>query len=279
MTNLPRLSVITPVFNGIRFIESCIVNVMQQECAEVEHIIVDGGSADGTVEIIKKYAEKHAHIRWVSEKDEGQSHAMNKGVAMARGDIIGFLNVDDYYEPNVFCLITELFKRLPETTLLVGNCNIWDNDGKLWFVSKPSKISFENLLSGRFMEAFPMNPAGYFYHASLHDKIGLYDTDEHFAMDVDFIIRAVQAANVVYLDELLGNYRYLEGTKTFVKDSSGETQQIVKRVVYRYLKDLPLLLRLKMMLRYEWPRNRILLRARSICRRLQVAVTGMAVPY
>ena len=95
------LSVITPVFNGIRFIESCILNVIEQGCCEVEHLIIDGGSSDGTVEIVSRYAERYRHIRWVSEQDEGQSHAMNKGIAMARGTIIGFLNVDDYYEPRV----------------------------------------------------------------------------------------------------------------------------------------------------------------------------------
>ena len=89
------LSIITPVFNGIRFIESCIINVIEQKCPNLEHIIVDGGSTDGTVEIITSYAERYEHIKWVSEKDHGQSDAMNKGIAKALGSILGFLNVDD----------------------------------------------------------------------------------------------------------------------------------------------------------------------------------------
>src|SRR5215510_8009297 len=99
----PQLSIITPVFNGIGFIEFCIINVIEQECREAEHIIIDGGSTDGTLEIIRKYAEQHEHIRWVSEPDRGQSDAMNKGIAVATGKLVGCLNVDDYYEEGVLC--------------------------------------------------------------------------------------------------------------------------------------------------------------------------------
>src|ERR1039457_2914178 len=158
------LSVITPVFNGDRFIEFCIQNVIKQNCPDVEHIIVDGGSTDGTVDIIRQYAENHLHIRWVSEKDQGQSDAMNKWISMAAGAIIGFLNVDDYYEPDTLQDILKRFELLPEPSLLVGNCNIWDDDGKLLSVSRPSEIGLLNLLRGRYEDAFPMNPSAYFYH-------------------------------------------------------------------------------------------------------------------
>ena len=84
------ISVITPSYNGERFIENCIKNVIEQKCPEVEHVIVDGGSTDGTVDIIRHHAENYSHIRWISEPDQGQSDAMNKGIAMARGDILGF---------------------------------------------------------------------------------------------------------------------------------------------------------------------------------------------
>jgi glycosyltransferase involved in cell wall biosynthesis len=244
----PKLSIITPVFNGKRFIEFCIKNVVEQHCPDVEHIIMDGGSTDGTIEIIKRYAAEYPHIRWASEKDKGQSDAMNKGIAIARGEILGYLNVDDYYEPNVLRRVVEIFKALPEPSLLVGNCNVWDNNGKLWFVSKPHQISFTNLMLERFMEAFPMNPSAYFYHASLHKKIGIYEVDEHYGMDVDFIIRAVQSANVKYDDETWGNYRYLEGTKTYHADKSGDTGPRVRSIVGSYRKKLPPIKRLELWL-------------------------------
>jgi len=233
------ISIITPVFNGERFIESCIANVIEQNCPSLEHIIIDGASTDSTVAIVKKYADQHRHIRWVSEKDRGQSDAMNKGIALAKGNILGFLNVDDYYEPDVLRKIVEIFKTLPEPSLLVGNCNVWDDKGKLLFVSKPVKINMTNILLGRFLEAFPMNPTGYFYHASLHGAIGLYKTDEHYGMDLDFILRAVQQANVAYRDEVWGNYRYLQGTKTYTDDVSGANSRRVMTIVNYHLMALP----------------------------------------
>lgn len=238
------LSVITPVFNGIRFIEFCINNVIKQSCPDMEHIIVDGGSTDGTVEIIKHYAANYGHIRWVSEKDKGQSDAMNKGIQMADGDILGFLNVDDYYESGALCEALDHMKDLAEPSLLVGNCNVWDNDGCLLFLSRPSKIRLKNLLLGKYMEAFPMNPSAYFYHKSLHERIGPYETDEHYGMDVHFIFKAVQHATITYVDKTWGNYRCLEGTKTYEDENNGRNMTRVKRITEQYRKEQPILYRI-----------------------------------
>ncbi|MEH2236266.1 glycosyltransferase [Nostoc sp.] len=125
------ISIITPVYNGEKFIESCLQVVINQNFAEVEHIIIDGGSTDKTIDILEHYANQYSHIRRISEKDQGQSDAMNKGITMAQGLIIGILNVDDFYEPNVISRIWELFKTLPEPSLIVGNCNMWDHREKL----------------------------------------------------------------------------------------------------------------------------------------------------
>jgi len=239
------ISIITPVLNGEKCIESCINNVIGQNYHQTEHIIIDGASTDSTVSIIKKYAEQHPHIRWISERDQGQSDAMNKGIALAQGSILGFLNVDDYYEPDVLRRVADVFRTLPEPSLLVGNCNVWDKDSQLWFISKPSRLNMTNLMLERFKEAFPMNSSSYFYHASLHKRIGSYKVDEHYGMDLDFILRAVQAAHVKYIDEMFGNYRYLEGTKTFDDDISGKNQQRVRSIISGHRNAMPLLIRLK----------------------------------
>jgi glycosyltransferase involved in cell wall biosynthesis len=234
MISSPQLSVITPVFNGIRFIEFCIQNVIDQRCREAEHLIIDGGSTDGSVEIIRKFAGMYPHIRWVSEQDKGQSDAMNKGIARAAGKILSFLNVDDYYEPGALNDVIPRFHSLPEPTLLVGNCNVWGEDGKLMSVCRPAQISLLELLRANYDNAFPLNPSAYFYHKSLHDRIGLYDVDENFGMDVHFIFKAVQAAHVVYVDRLWGNYRYLENTKTFQDVVSGMNSVRVKNITDHY---------------------------------------------
>lgn len=245
------ISVITPVYNGERFIESCIKVVIDQNCPNVEHIIVDGNSTDRTVEIIKQYAEIYPYIRWISEKDKGQSDAMNKGIAMAKGKIIAILNVDDYYEPNVLNQISEIFKTLPEPSLLVGNCNTWDEEGKLLAVNKPAKLRLADLLLGWSINQFPANPSAYFYHTSLHEKIGLYKVEEHYAMDLDFLLRAVQVATVRYVDEIWGNYRYYKNTKTFKSNARGEASSVMKSIMKVYRKDLPVLQQLQIALQYD----------------------------
>jgi glycosyltransferase involved in cell wall biosynthesis len=234
------ISIITPVFNGKRFIESCLQVVINQECADLEHIIVDGASTDGTVEVVQQYAARYPHIRWISEKDDGQSDAMNKGVAAARGEILGFLNVDDFYEPNVLNRQLEIFRTLPEPSFVVGNCNAWDDENKLLYVNKPSKLKLYELLKGFDVNPHPVNPSAYFYHTSLHRKIGLYRVDEDYALDLDFILRAVQAAKVYYFDEVWGNYRRLKGTKTAIDQQSGRSVERARLIFETYRKKLPL---------------------------------------
>lgn len=246
------ISVITPVYNGERFIESCIKVVINQACPDVEHIIIDGGSTDRSLEIIKQYAEVHPHIRWISEKDKGQSDAMNKGIAMAKGEILAILNVDDYYEPNVLNRVLEIFKTLPEPSLLVGNCNVWDDEGNLDYINKPANLKLADLLLGFRANQFPVNPSAYFYHNSLHEKIGYYKVEEHYVMDLDFILKAVQVATVKYVNETWGNFRMLKGTKTFSDRKDGQGHSRKQYVLKAYRKNLPLFQRWRVAVGYEF---------------------------
>ncbi|MGG6269241.1 glycosyltransferase family 2 protein [Leptolyngbya sp. AN03gr2] len=234
------LSIITPVYNGERFIEFCLNTVIQQHCDRVEHLIVDGGSQDCTIDIVKRYAQEYPHIRWISEKDRGQSDAMNKGIALAKGEIIGFLNVDDYYESNVLNRVLEVFRSLPVPSFVAGNCNVLNDAGELKKFNRPTKLKFTDLLLGADINPHPVNPSAYFYHRCLHDQIGLYDTDEHYALDLDFIFRAVQVAHVQHIDETWGNYREIEGTKTILDWRSGEGQRRAAALLKRYRDQLPL---------------------------------------
>lgn len=249
------ISVITPVYNGERFIESCIKVVIGQSCPDVEHIIIDGGSTDRTVEIIKRYAQEYPHIRWISEKDRGQSDAMNKGIPMAKGKILAILNVDDFYEPNVLNRVIEIFKMLPEPSLLVGNCNVWDNEGNLDFINKPAKLKLADLLLGFKANQFPVNPSAYFYHTSLHQKIGYYQVEEHYVMDLDFLFKAVQVATVKYVNETWGNFRMIEGTKTLIDRKTGHGHRRKQYLLKAYRKNLPLFQYWRVAVGYEFYKN------------------------
>lgn len=231
------ISIITPVYNGERFIESCLQNVIAQNCSDVEHIIVDGGSKDQTIAIVQQYAANHPHIRWVSEPDRGQSDAMNKGLRLAQGDIIGVLNIDDLYEPNALNIVLEKFKTLPKPSLLAGNCWVWDEDKDLTYLNHPHHLSLTNLLIGRTHLA---NPAAYFYHAMLHQQIGEYRIDEHYALDVDFVLKAAMVAHLEYIDVTLGRYRIYAETKTAIDQRAGQSEQRRRAYLEAYTQKLPL---------------------------------------
>ena len=233
------ISVITPVYNGVDFIRGCIQNVIDQSCSEAEHVIVDGGSSDGTLDVIRRYAHRYPHIRWISEKDHGQSDAMNKGITLAQGEIVGFLNVDDFYEPGVLNKVVMIFKDLPQPALLVGNCNIWDSYGNLLSVNKPGKLRFEDLILGPSINPFPVNPSAYFYHKALHEKAGFYDVNEHYALDLDFLLRAVRVAVPYYKDETWGNYRRLKGTKSITDVENGKAALRLEGVLHKYWEQMP----------------------------------------
>ncbi|GAP97599.1 glycosyltransferase family 2 protein [Leptolyngbya sp. NIES-2104] len=232
-----KISVLTPVYNGEQFIAECIENVIAQNCPNVEHIIADGGSKDHTVAIIRQYAERYPHIRWFSEPDRGQSDAMNKALKIAEGEIIGVLNIDDLYEPNALNTVLEQFTTLPVPSLLVGNCWVWDEQSDRTFLNRPNALSLTNLLIGRTHLA---NPAAYFYHASLHQQIGDYKVEEHYAMDVDFVLKASMIAHLKYIDVNLGRYRIYANTKTAIDAQVGLSKQRYQTYLQTYTDKLPL---------------------------------------
>ena len=239
----PVISVITPVFNGENYIEQCILNFLSQDCAYAEQIIIDGGSSDKTVKIIGNYATNHPSIRWISEKDKGQSDAMNKGISLARGRIVSFLNVDDIYEPftlrKVFSLVEEIERRRPmKPYLIVGNCNIYDDNEDIKAVCKPKDMRYESLLMGWDFHPIPVNPTSYFYCKDIHEEIGFYLTEEHYMLDWDFILKAVKVAKVYYVDEVFGGYRYIKGTKTFEDDASGAAKNRRDKFLKRHRESL-----------------------------------------
>jgi glycosyltransferase involved in cell wall biosynthesis len=219
---MKKITVITPVFNGKVYIEKCLENVIQQACPEVEHLVMDGASTDGTAEIVRTWAEKYPHIRLVSEQDKGQSDAMNKGIGLAEGKIISFLNVDDFYEPGVLNQVLEIFEDLPEPSFVCGNLNIWNADGSLRHFNKPTRIGLPELVSNCF--EWPYNPAAYFYHKSLHEKTGPYNAANHHCMDYEFIVEAAFYTELRYMDQTWGNFCVVEDSKT--KNAHGDALKI-----------------------------------------------------
>jgi glycosyltransferase involved in cell wall biosynthesis len=227
-----QLSIITPVYNSVQFIEFCIQNVIAQKCPDAEHIIVDGGSTDGTLEIIKKYAEQYSHIRWISEKDAGQSDAMNKGIRMANGEIISFLNADDAYFPYTLNRVMSILAVRPNYYFITGNCKVFDLDGNLMFINRPQRIKSYHLYS--YQEPFPINPAAYFYRKNIHDKMGYYSMENHYNMDYEFILKVCLSYDLIYFNEDWGYAIHHAGAKTMI-DTVNNEMQSRKRAVFDLL--------------------------------------------
>jgi len=225
------LSVVTPVYNGEKFISGCIECVAAQNCAGVEHIIVDGGSTDETVHILRESARTYPHLRWISEPDRGQSDALNKGISMAVSAYIGILNADDFYEPGALTRVVEIIKKLPGPRFIVGACKILTTGDKLDSVNRPRVLRFENLMMfDDKLWPFPVNPSAYFYPKAVHHIVGPYNLQEHYTMDLEFILAVVQAIEPLYVDAVLGNMRRIEGTKTFNSIRDGSARLMQRRI-------------------------------------------------
>src|SRR5690242_9878662 len=121
-----RISIVTPTFNSIHTLRATLDSVASQDYSDVEHIVVDGGSSDGTLDILKSYPK----LRWVSEKDEGHYHAMDKGTLMATGEVVAILNADDCYRPGVLTEVAAAFKKHPDWDALFGDIVFVDGDGQ-----------------------------------------------------------------------------------------------------------------------------------------------------
>ena len=119
-----KISIVTPSFNQGQFLESTILSVLDQDYPDLEYIIIDGGSTDNSLEVIRKYTDRISY--WVSEPDEGQSHAINKGWSMATGDIIAWINADDVYCPGAFSLVAKAFENNPDAVMVIGSGSSYD---------------------------------------------------------------------------------------------------------------------------------------------------------
>jgi len=190
----PLVSIITVVFNGEKYLEETIRSVIEQDYSNVEYIIVDGGSSDGTFNIIKKNESKIS--KWASEPDEGISDAMNKGIRMSSGDIIGIIHSDDFYaDPTVLKRVADVFSSNPEIKALYGIQDFID------------PASGKTLLTwGRNADPSEIKKRMYIPHPTLfvrrevYDEIGLFRLDYKFAMDYEFAIRLTKHTKPYFLD-------------------------------------------------------------------------------
>lgn len=205
---LPLVSIITPSYNQGRFIEDTILSVKNQNYLNIEHIIVDGGSNDNTLEILKKY-ERIYNMRWISETDKGQSNAVNKGIDMAKGKIIGWLNSDDtYFSINIINFVVESFRNHPKISLVYGdNAAIDQNNNLLYIRCGMSRFNYSWMKMRNFI-----NQPTVFFRSSVFKKNKLLE-ELHFAMDYELWLRLGYGYRFMYIPRIIAAARYHQLSK------------------------------------------------------------------
>ena len=202
-SSCPKVTIITSVFNGEKYLESAIQSVIDQDYSNIEYIVVDGGSTDGTLDIIRKY-EKFIS-KWISEKDDGMYYAINRGIRLAEGDIIGNLNADDLlYDSNVVSKIADQFSN-SKIDFLYGDLQKIDEFYGLERNIKLSPVSYDTVLSSGHSTFVP-HPAFYIRKACI-EELGLYDERYKYASDFDLILRCMKRYSGKHLGFRVAKFR------------------------------------------------------------------------
>lgn len=204
-----KFSIITPSFNSAADIERAIKSVLDQNYENFEHIVVDGGSTDETLAILKKYD----HLKWISESDRGQVHAMNKGFAMATGDIISYLNADDYYKSGAFQKVAEEFLN-DDVKIVFGNVDVYDAVNDSWWTNEP-RYDFKSVLYHWEPNAFCVNPVGYFFRREVQETVPIIE-DDGAKHDLAFLMGVAQRYEneSTKIDRSLGVFINAQDTQT-----------------------------------------------------------------
>ena len=243
MNEQPLVSIITPSFNQARYIEATIRSVLSQDYPNIEYIIVDGGSTDETVAIIQKYTlesdsllsvqkqasaiQSRSIAWWVSEKDKGQTDAINKGFARAKGQILAWLNSDDTYEPGAISAAVKYLQEHPEVGMVYGDCNYINEDGRV--IGKFGSAQTDYRLLRQGYAHIPQQTM--FFRADLWKQVGPLDPSFYFAMDYDLWTRLAARSTLKYVPQLWANFRLHTSGKTIAADDRCWPEMI--RVHYR----------------------------------------------
>ncbi|HQO20971.1 MAG TPA: glycosyltransferase family 2 protein [Acidobacteriota bacterium] len=207
ITDMPLVSIVTPSFNSMPYIRETIESVRNQDYGRIQHIIFDGGSTDGTTELLARYTG----LVWVSEKDRGQSDALNKGFRRAEGEIIGWLNSDDTYNPGAVSFAVGYFGSHPEADIICTDIMIMDEESRPVRLAKSSPFVLEDLL-----ECNRIKQPTVFMRRKVIDELSGVDEKLHFAMDRELWLRAGLRFKIEYVPgKTLANFRFCRGTKSF----------------------------------------------------------------
>lgn len=207
--DLPTITVVTPSYNQGEFLERTILSVLSQGYPNLEYVVIDGGSSDNSVEVIKKY---EAHLAyWVSEPDRGQAHAINKGFAKSMGEILAWLNSDDTYEPDVLRMVGSYFNDHPDVDVVYGDANLTDMQDQV--ILPINGIPFN--ANAFIYSGFNIHQVSTFWRRELFFQAGTLDEALYFCMDGELFSRFIKRGALFhYLPISVGNLRLHSASKT-----------------------------------------------------------------
>ena len=226
---LPLVTIVTPSYNQARFLEATLRSVLEQDYPNIEYLVVDGASTDGSVEIIRRYADRLTW--WVSEKDSGQSEAINKGFRKARGEFVGWLNSDDIYLPGAVSAAVTVFQSHPEVGLIYGDAMAVDTDGKPFNLMHAHQYTLVDLMAFNII----CQPAAFMRRSVLED-VHYLDPSYQLLMDNLLWMRMAQKAPILYVPQTWAAARYHDQAKNRTRGAAYGREA---RVLIENLNSLP----------------------------------------
>lgn len=208
-TDCPLISIITPVLNRVKYLEACIQSVLHQTYPSIEHVFVDGGSSDGTLDVLVRYQAKYPNkIRYISEPDGGAGEAWNKGLRMAKGEIFGWLGSDDMLcQPDAVQTVVEFLRGNPDAYFVHGACDYVDEKGEMIYTHKPRDFTLNELINENNFIACPSA----FYRRAVVEKVGWLDT---YGNDYDYMIRIAKVFKIYRIEKVLSSFRVHSESET-----------------------------------------------------------------
>jgi glycosyltransferase involved in cell wall biosynthesis len=203
-----KISIISPSLNQAVFAPEMLASLAEQGHPNLEHIVYDAGSTDGVIEIWRR-AESEGRLKLFVEPDRGQSDAINKGMRVATGEIVGWLNSDDVFLPGALHVVAEAFSKNPDAVVVIGTGGRMDSKGQLLKIVPSTRFTIDRLKS-----AFEIIQPAMFFRRDTYWKVGGLDESLHYAMDWDLLLKLSKIGKVVTIPEHLANIRYYEETKT-----------------------------------------------------------------
>lgn len=201
--NCPKISIVTPNYNGGAFLEATILSVLSQEYPNIEYIIIDGGSIDNSIDIIKKYQSQLAY--WVSEPDKGLYDAVQKGFEKSTGEIMAWINSDDLYHNKSFFTVAEIFNKITEVNWLLGNPSFFDEQGRIVAIDKLKRWSKLDFYLGNYQW---IQQESVFWRRALWEKAGSHlNVEMKFAGDLELWLRFFRFEKLYVTTALLGGFR------------------------------------------------------------------------